>query len=353
MNNRRPDKPAEVTLADLVVQERLARMVGRDVAAQLIAKIKQAHRFSFDDNAVRRIAEVCRDVPELLIEHQQFARAPYDMLWFELTEQPFWQIMHPDLPYDDHKGDHRVGFLVDHGTVYSFASDHQEPKATAALFPVRYHLHQPFELDDQIAFCRTFRTSRMLLDSFLWGSPVDRLSEHHKRALRAAHSCDLIPSTTPALMKRLPELGHKVLAGANGDLRNVIATLLILNRPSLITYIKDVSSHRSLHHRIVTIDLDLRPIIREVGQAVDPREVRRHEVRGHYCHNQATRDGARRGCLHEWRADPAYPADDVDHWWCQRCTGKRWWRHHHTRGSAEIGFVTHDYQVVAEPKIIV
>jgi hypothetical protein len=36
-----------------------------------------------DDAAARRVNETALAVPELLAEHQQFARAPFDVTWIE------------------------------------------------------------------------------------------------------------------------------------------------------------------------------------------------------------------------------------------------------------------------------
>lgn len=50
-------------------------------------------------------------------------------------------------------------------------------------------------------------------------------------------------------------------------------------------------------------------------------------------------------------AKTARPGDDPlrpDHWTCRACAGKRWWRAHHERGNAALGYVTRDYRVTTE-----
>ena len=90
-------------------------------------------------------------------------------------------------------------------------------------------------------------------------------------------------------------------------------------------------------YTVVTIPLDPQPTLRLIGTpAGDIVERRRHEVRGHYCHNEAYRRGTAMGCIHEWEQDPDRP-DDA-HWKCTSCEGKRWHRRVHTRGSAEVGY---------------
>jgi hypothetical protein len=62
---------------------------------------------------------------------------------------------------------------------------------------------------------------------------------------------------------------------------------------------------------------------------------RRHHVIGHW----ANRGGLRK-CDHTW-IDV-----DVDHKLCSACGRKRFWRHEHDRGSAELGWVIHDRYAV-------
>lgn len=95
-----------------------------------------------------------------------------------------------------------------------------------------------------------------------------------------------------------------------------------------------------LAHKVVTFDLR--------GSALDDKEVgaptgikhRRHEVRGHYCLSRKKGSPSCRTLCHPQRIDDRTEA-------CSSCGKKRWWRELHMRGSAEVGFVTHDYAVTA------
>jgi len=108
----------------------------------------------------------------------------------------------------------------------------------------------------------------------------------------------------------------------------------------------------------VTIDIDAVPTMRLIGTpAGDAVPRRRHEVRGHYCHNAEAHDYARiAGCQHEWLAADAFweplrgtRISDANHWVCDACGGHRWWQRTHKRGDESRGTVMHGgYNVTSE-----
>ena len=84
-----------------------------------------------------------------------------------------------------------------------------------------------------------------------------------------------------------------------GELRTIIALLLLLNRPSLTHYVARSEPTRGwignkvrpyMAHTVVTIPLDPIPALRQVGtDNDDPNLRRRHRVRGHFVHDRNTR----------------------------------------------------------------
>jgi hypothetical protein len=152
-------------------------------------------------------------------------------------------------------------------------------------------------------------------------------------------------------------------------LRNIVAILLMMNRPSLTKYIHNANAGRGFHkgkvmpylsHTTVTIDIDARPTLKLIGTPQgDAVPRRRHEVEGHFCHDETARDFSRiAGCIHEF-APTHGPVDDwapwpdaplgvpgepgcPRNWVCAACGGKRWWVKEHGRGTAEKGFVVKD-----------
>lgn len=366
------------TLADVVISVpgRINLYESKAVDA-IRGRVRSARRFVFDDAAVRRYAEVVREVPDLLCREQQFARAPYDLTWVEFNFNTFWELVNGTSA--DFGAASRMGFLVDHGTVYTFtdnisfgAIDHPErgKLSTGPTFmPFVYDLHRPWSFEEELAFAQQCDTSRGMLDIFTWGSSVSRLPQEVWKSLRAQHTIRTLPIHPRHVSDRAEILG-RIFNECGGDLRNIVAILLLMNRPSLTTYVREEPHWRGfikgklrpyMAHNVVTIHADPVPTIKKIGTLYgDAVEKRRHEVRGAYSHNEKYRQGTRAGCIHEWTEHPDYVdealSDDrwhtnafgkieFDNWLCTRCGGHRWWRDTYESGSAEVGYVTKQYEV--------
>lgn len=331
------------------------QLVTVQVAEQIQYRIKtSARRFVFDTEASQRFAEVVRDVPDLLVREEQFARAPFDVTWLEIDFIKVTEVLRGAAVAAE-TPDSEIGFLVDHGTVYTVVGGAGDLGPKLNVVPFIYDLHTEWSVEDQLDFCSKVGTSRGQLDATFWGSTFNKIDEDTRRSLRGRHAMRIAPMH-PHLEERLKK--EKILSDMYyqtvGDLRNVITALLLLNRPSLTVYKHEVPHHRTfvrgklrpyLAHTVISIPLDPRPTLRLVGTPMgDAVPRRRHEVRGHYCHDEK---GRGRGCVHLWEVD-LHPDDDPldpDHWRCKRCEGKRWWRSSHERGSALLGFNKHDYNV--------
>jgi hypothetical protein len=342
--------------------------IRQDVNDLVRVKLRTARRFVFDVDAVRRLGETIRDIPELLFRESQLARAPYPVTWIEISAFPLlWETMSGRPCSDD--CDNEIGYLINHDTVYVVEGGTKaNPGLAVMLSPVAYQLHTPWAEQDRLKFAARFGTTLNDIEAFMWGSTLNGTEltddllfsrDNPFAALRNSHSCFVLPMIHERAEKALK---RGVLMSSAGDMRIMIASLLLLNRPSLTTYVRDVPRGRGFirgkeqtyfSHTVVTIALDPRPTLRligtEEGEGV-PR--RRHEVRGTWCNNADARDYARiAGCIHDWQADPRYvdedDANDPDHWVCKVCEGRRWWRQEHVRGDATKGFVQKDYSVVA------
>lgn len=351
-----PTNPLHVVQAKTVerVQNRLRSTTGR--------------RFILDEQAVVRVGEVVRDIPDLLFRECQFARAPYDTTYVEFWFPTLWETINGKVSSNDCDG--RFGFLIDQDSIYVLIGGQKnEPdRSIPVLLPISYQLHTPWSKDQRQAFAAELDVPLFMLDAYFWGNTFQRTGglaaqvpdDHPQAALRNAHSARLLP-----LHKSLPPkiLNHFILNGA-GEFRNLIAILLLMNRPSLTTYVTDVPRHRGiangkvrpyLDHSVITIALDPRPTLRIIGTPEgDTVSRRRHEVRGTWCNNYDAREYEKIGCVHAWRPDPEWVGednpDDPDHFVCGVCEGKRWWRDQLTRGDAEKGWVQHDYNVTDRTK---
>ena len=348
----------------------------------LQAKAMQARRFVLDDEASMRVGDVIRDVPDLLVRESQFARAPFPLTWIEISSSVMWHAIYRDRPdkqslaAPDHAA--RIGILIDDNRVYMVAGGTaEEPDNLSILHVCPYSYEMNTDLLDGVGYDvmrhmgidpenddRFMRFARVLF----WGStcddvPAGRLDEITR------HFC-YFPLFDPHRLRALDPKDYRqrlenLTAECIGDLRNIVAVLLMMNRPAITRYGNEVARGRGwiknknvpfMSHTTVHINLDPIPVLRMVGTpAGEGIERRRHEVRGHYCHNQTARDYSRiAGCVHEWISTyddwtpvgDNYPPADVNHWVCSVCEGKRWWRDAHERGTAEVGFTAHDaYEV--------
>lgn len=342
------------TLADRFTASRIVstnNLVAPAVATALQTKIRSARRFVFDAAASERVATVVRDIPELIVRESQLARAPFDMTWIEYDARAYWLTV-TQQHHVDMTSDIRVGFLVDHNRVSVIA----EGQDGCGVFPFAYHLNTEWPPEDQARFCHQMGILPPEIDFWLWGSSANRFIERGETSLLRKLRDHNMAECTMAPRYNASNL----LDGGSGDLRTILALLLMLNRPSVVSYRNALPAARGwignkmrpfMSHTTVSVSLDPVSTLRLIGtSAGDSVSRRRHEVRGHYCHDKTARDYMLiAGCMHDWQAcDEEWtpwlnaPLDDVNHWICRVCSGKRWWRKDHERGSAEVGFVEHD-----------
>lgn len=380
------------TLADRFIHRKFQdweRAVHPRAIEQLQRSARQARRFVFSEQAVLRIAEVVEEIPDLLMREHAFARAPYDLTWIEFPSHVLWNYMrerHPEayVELGEYGGpdtaDHTIGYLVDHERVNIICGGTvANPDIQPRIMPLQYRLHTPWDKPDRDEFRRlTSLPDESNLEAFLWGSTYSNIDAETRAEVAHRNTVGLLPlNPRHPLHDRYNGGGewYDAMRGSIGELRNIIAFLLILNRPSLAKYERTTENGRGfwkgkslayLSHTVVEVDLNAIPTLRLIGTpAGEAIARRRHEVRGHFKHDETAREFSRlAGCVHEfqpsrgpsgeWKpwpnapigvpGDPGAPRN----WVCAACGGKRWWQKQATRGSAEIGFVVKDgYDVEA------
>lgn len=335
---------------------------------QLQRSARQARKFVFDADAIKRVADVIRAVPELLVREQEFARPPFDLTWIEYPANVMYAELNQHVP--EHlrgfggsaTADKDLGLLFDHGRVNVFVSGTVDrPDDPIYLSPIQYRLNTEWPFEDQLEFCRRASVSRIGIDQFLWGSTYMALDVESQRSLRDLHAIEYVPMRQNAVGDGSM---HGLVNGSIGDFRTIIALLLMLNRPSICRYVRDLPNSRGwlrnrvipyMAHTHVTIDLDAVPSMRKMSDRTSGIELRCHEVRAHYCHDKTARDMMRiAGCIHEFRAADAewkvrgVAPGEAQRWVCGSCGGKRWQRREHQRGNAALGYVKHEsYDVTA------
>lgn len=330
--------------------------------------IRNAHRFVFDKAASRTMARVGRDMPDLIAEQMRFAVAPFEPTWIEIDGEEHYRTLTGQQP--DFTADARIGYLISHNLVRCFAlgfldmDGQRPPRDRAGMAPLAYKLNTPWPEHDQRQFCAKWGLTAHLLDAAFWGSSaanpiVAEPGARYRSVLRHAHTPVVLPSSRGDLVVHKPDGIRRMLIDSAGELRMILAALLLLNRPARPPVYSAVqpgrgwigNKHRPyLSHSVVTLDLSEGPVLRPVfeGQGVGTKK-RHHAVRHHYAHHWGERA---RGCVHDWERHAEYPAavesDPERHcrWTCKRCETLRWRRQAHSRGTAAEGLVLTSYEVV-------
>jgi hypothetical protein len=206
------------------------------------------------------------------------------------------------------------------------------------------HLWPETDNDAFNAIRKTFPALASL--SFMLGTGVHSIHEQETfESLIARYSIH------PSVPKNLYAIydAWDTYTSSMGDLRNIIAILLLLNVPKHVVLEHQqpkaylVKGKRMVYsaHSVVTIELNNKLIkSRRLFNHITGIRHRRHEVKGHFAHWHL-----KEGCTHEWPSMPELQENGILRWKCGLCGGWRTWRKQHERGDASLGWVNKDYQV--------
>lgn len=356
----KPPKIRRPLLADLLLATSAKKYVmDRGWCERTVDHLRMAKKFVLDEKASEYLAEMILENPRIVADAQDFAIPAFKTMWVEIPFARYFKSITKTEP--DATADIRLGYLFTGSTVRVGA----ESVSGCSWLPVEYQLHSPMSLEAQHHLMAALKTSRLGLDVWFWGNTarafmdgmpsfesltrddaLDRINEWGKaglRALRANNSVKLAPLRPPFDEIVYPQM----LEGSAGDLRNIVALLLFLNRTVDVQYQEETPMGQAILHRAVkplmpytTISMKLDPLPRLRKLSAGSGVMRRlHDVRGHFCHDKQ----ARTGCLHgeelqgdwgEW-----WEEYDVLRWKCTHCRGKRWWRKEHHRGSSDVGII--------------
>lgn len=175
------------------------------------------------------------------------------------------------------------------------------------------------------------------------------------RALRANHTVRIAPTvpgrTTVYDLANDPR--SSLINGSGGDLRNIVALLLFLNRTANIQVQSEMPHGEGfisgklkplLSHRVIKIKLDPQPRFMRLCAGLGVKR-RLHDVRGCFCHDKVAREGCPHGEEHEGDFGDWWEEYEPLRWRCTHCGGKRWWRHEHKRGHGQLGETIQRYEV--------
>lgn len=316
------------------------RILHSNLKASRPAKFDNARRFKITDRASERIREAMASAPELIAENGEFAIPPFDPMWVEFNSRVLLhhEKLSGDAMQDDPTSDVNIGYLFDGNEVTVYCEGESlEP----IPLPIKYRLNTFMTIKEQQRIAEWFGTSRIGIDPFLWGHEMHKsLEDSHRHMLRRQHSMEI----GGALLDMNENERHGVYVGSAGEIRNIIAILLMINQPAKIIQTREVPRQRGLvkgksiayyGYSEIDIDLDRR---RRISILTKPRrgqanwQLRWHEVRGHFVHNHAKQANH----AHDWEEDTPRK------WKCQiaGCKATRTWREYpEGKGTAEKGFV--------------
>jgi hypothetical protein len=366
------------TLADLILAAKPgASIMDRRWLDRANTTLRTAKRFVLDAQAAAYLGDMIRRHPRIVADAQDFAIPPFRQMWVELPLPPFYRAVTGQA--SDDTGDRTVGYLFNGPTVTVGSESWTGGRYEAGWGPAEYTLHHPLTMQQELRLADQLHLSRAGLDLWYWGATAAAftggatwLSEGEVaaldatpdsdwnaaglRALRANHGAALAP-IRPVYASQMAAHGQRLTMGSGGDLRNIVALLLFLNRTADIQYQTEAGMAQGLvrrqprpllPHRTITIKLDPEPRLRVLSAGSGIRK-RLHDVRGHYKHNRLARES---GCAHgveltgEW--GEWWTETDVLRWTCTGCGGKRWWQPEHHRGSADVGIIREQTYAVRE-----
>jgi len=354
------NKAAQVKRKPLLIDELLAHHAldpteppnAKPSLHTVMARLKDAKVFRFDEQAACYAAHMMVNHPEAIAHDVDFAIPPFERMWIEFPYPAFYDITSPPEyrgynTISEDEEDLDVGYFIDGPRVYVASRASRKAKhAYPMVMPIRYRLNQQYTYEEEKVMMFLLNSSRIAIDAFMWGSCYNRLMEKHDkqsmRALRSNHSSEFWYGNEALT----PESLGYVLKTCAGDLRNIVAMMLFLNRTREVQIMDEVqpapgwvrAKPRTLvRHSLIRIRLDPGPLLKRIFHSRSTGGWRReHDVRGHWC---CSRTYHAAGHEHEMK--------EIDHrqWKCLKCGGLRWWRAAHHRGRKDQGRVITTYEV--------
>lgn len=315
------------------------KKLSREIAAIMLS----ARRFNITDDAAVRIRDAMANYPEYLSDNGQFAIPPFKTMWIEFNSRIM--LKHDLLTsYMRDDADERVGYLIHNNRVYTFS---ENKNWIPGKTDYDFILNKPMSYETQKLLCELFGVSRIGIDPFLWGHTMyDYLTTEVRKDLRNQHGLELSKQVLKVYEEN-PEALKKIFREAYyssaGELRNILAVLLMINQPSTSLRFSEVPRKRGMvkgrpmpYFGYSNVDINIDKSV-HFNPNRKPNEgerkiLRWHEVRGHFCHNAKAKEKTH---VHIWRETEPH------RWECAlECGAKRWWREYPDgRGSAEKGYI--------------
>jgi hypothetical protein len=365
------DIPIQITL-DPKKPKRLPIMADRLLASPVTAyttskkqeeflrdQLLQAKRFVLDADGTRYLGRIVRDNPKMIARNIEFALQPFPKMYVELPFDVFYK--EATGRESDAFADRTYGVLFIGPKVYMIT---EGSDLLPIFIPWYYWLNHPWDLQRELQIAETMGLSRMQIDNYFWGEAYDKLGAEEQRTLRAYHSLwmvgeDFTNNEFSAMGAVMKAQWKSMFDTSAGDLRNIVALLLLLNRSGDYVYEEQFGPHRAMYkakprtflaHSVVRFRMDpVKRVIRTMGIGGAWR--REHDVKGHFCHDERARgaQGLGGACARDEFGEPQHDWKeyDVNQWRCLKCGGLRWWRKDCRRGTRDKGKVKTIYEVTA------
>jgi hypothetical protein len=350
-------------------------------------------RFIFGPEASEFLGHFIRECGDLIVEQAEFALAPFQNTYLQinidLTHRALGAATTHDLFKDKGYGaDVDVGYLLSGERVYTFAAGRNGDKAF--MSPIVLNRNTPQKgpvlsrLDGEYPEWRSTplpQQDETVRAMYLFGSTLNRyLTDFddiiaNVEAARAANDRalfdfhlsqgmdfaearilatvnrhkpirDLVNNTSVNTAWGKPAHAVDILYGGMGELRTILAALLILNQPHSNVRFAEMKAQRGFwrgkprayaKHNVVHIDIDGLKNLRKRFLTGSRETPRAHEVRGHFLNYN------KHQCDHAW----VQAIDNSKRWTCSTCGQLRVWREAYERGDASKGYVTKHYQADA------
>lgn len=338
------------------------------IVKRVHAASMQAKRLVLDEDSSILIGKFMDGCLDLIIQNRQFAMPLYDVMYVEYDTKAMYfalggtasgpvKLLSPE-------ADTRVGFLLDHRTVYTVASG----PMSVCLMPTFNYINPrgSYHAPNYGVEFPAYDLQQVTVGTSLHGvvsNPATKLSlMFGQQILRDEFYNDgmFVPDLISLhnevqyywggniMPEKVKVDGHqRALTEIVGDVRNLYAILLWLNSlPHTVKYVSQPAGHKLYRgkrlalsaHNVVTIHMKGSVQIRHAFEKhfKNREHPRLHDVRGFWRHH----GGQAQGCGHNWP-----PVPDKRHKFvCSKCGRERWWVHAHERGDASKGRITKEYK---------
>jgi hypothetical protein len=305
-------------------------------------RLMLAKKFTFDESASRFMGELLRRYGKEILSNHEWAKPPYPDTWVEIDHHAYYVDGLALQDSDPATADQKFGALFSNGHAYPchVALNGRGKLGIPSTTYWSYAMHQPASFEHELKMAQFFGTSRMMYCECLLGG-VAHVSDpwwtSHGKEIARSHRMEISPPLLAGMRDRMRvESRARMLSSHAGDLKIILAMLLLLTRPHRNMVIREEGPKRMLHagkrmvmrpSSIVTMHLAYDdPVKRYIDHLPTGITREDHNIKGHWCESRIIG----RDCpvkvatgFHDWQ-----PIDPI-HYKCDVCDAKKWWHKAH------------------------